>query len=173
MAEHLDAHKVATRSAHVLFLYLPRDFCHLGKIEFACQHHDIGKLRIELQCLDIADVELGREVHFLSDAAAVGHHGDVAGDDGGNARLMGSIYDGVHVVDVFAIDDGIDGEVGLDAMCLALGSDMLEVVDGKGVGGVGTHIELPDAEIHGIGASLYGGRERLPRPHGSHHLEIG
>ena len=154
MAEHLDAHTLSAWSAHILLFYLPGNLGHLCEIELTCQHHHIGKLCIEFQRLYITDVELGGEMHFLTDAAAVVHHGDITGDNGSDARLVCGIDDGVHGVDVLAVDDGVDGEVGLDAMSLALGGDMPEVVDGERVGGVGTHVELSDAEIHGVGTSL-------------------
>ena len=161
MAEHLDAHLPALRTADVFLGHLTVNLRHLTQIEFTGKHHDIGKLRIEFQRLGIADVELRGEVHLLAHRAAVGHHCHVAGDDRRDACLMGGIDDGTHGGDVVIIDDGVEREIGLDAVLLALRGNLLEVGDGEGVGGMGTHIELADAEIDGVGTRLNGGHQRL------------
>ena len=74
VAEHLDAYELALGSADVLLLYLAIDGCHLVHIEFAGKHHDIGKLGIEAQRLNVGDIELGGEMHLYADAVAIGHH---------------------------------------------------------------------------------------------------
>ena len=139
----------------MFFLYLSEDLCHLVHVQFACQHDDIGKLRIEAQGLDVRDVQLGGEVHLLSHLITIGHHGHVGGDDGRDAGLLGSVDDLVHQGDVLAVDDGIDGEVALDAVRLTFLGDVTQVVDGEHGGGVRPHVQFLDAEVDTVGSGLY------------------
>ena len=111
MAEHLDAYEFAARSCDMLLFYLLVDGANLVHIELACQDHNIGKLGVEAQCLNIGDVELGREVNLHIPLAAIGHHRHVAGDDSRYFCLGSSIDNGTHGVKVFTVDNGIDGEV--------------------------------------------------------------
>ena len=78
----------------------------------------------------------------------------------------------MHQGDVLTIDDGVDGEVALDAVFITLAGNVLQVVDGECRGRACTHIELLDAEIDGVGTSLYRCRQRLLATHRCHHLEI-
>ena len=158
---------------YLLLDNLPVYLGHLVHVELAGQHHHIGKLGIEPERLDVADVELGGEMHLLPHTAAVGHHGHIGGDDGGDAGLVGGIHDGVHGSDVLTIDDGVHGEVGLDVVATACLSDEPQVVDGEGVGRVGTHIELADTEVYTVGTCLDGGLQTLVRAYGCHDLIIG
>ena len=66
----------------MLLLNLTMDFCHLLHLQFASQHHHIGKLGIETQGLDVGDVELRGEVHFETNLSAIGHDRHVGGNDG-------------------------------------------------------------------------------------------
>ena len=136
MAEHLDAHQLTAGTADVLLLYLAVDVGHLFHLQLTCQHHHVGKLRIELQRLDVRDVQLRGEVYLHAHLAAVGHHGNVTGNDGRNLRLYGSIHYLVHRLDVLTIDNGIYREVCLHT-CLVTGSgNLAQVVDSEVVGRV-------------------------------------
>ncbi len=146
------------------------DGLHLVHAQLARQHYDVGKLCVEAQRLDVADVELGGEVHLLPHLAAVHHDGHVGGDDGGDAGLLGGAYYLAHLLEVLAVDDGIYGEVGLDVLLGAGGGDFLQVVDGEGGGRVGSHVELLNAEVYGVRSGIDGGSEAFPRAHGSHYL---
>ena len=59
MAEHLNTYQSAFRSAYILLNYLLVNLGHLVQIQFTGQYHHIGKLSVELECLDVAYVELG------------------------------------------------------------------------------------------------------------------
>jgi hypothetical protein len=59
MAEHLYAYLIAAWTADVLLFNLTENLGHLIHIKLASQHHNIGKLGVELQGLYIRDVELG------------------------------------------------------------------------------------------------------------------
>ena len=172
MAEHLDAHQLSRRTLDLLLHNLVVDVLHLPHIQFSCQHDHIGKLSIEFQRLHIRDVQLCAEVHLLSHLLAIHHHCHVASNHGRNPGFLGCIHYLVHGVDVLAIDDGVDGEIALQSRLLADGSDVLQVVDAKGTGGMRAHIELSDAEIHGIGSGMDGCRQTFSRPHRSHDFKI-
>ena len=45
-------------------LYLPQ-------IQFAGQHHDIGKLGVEPQCLYVGNAQLGGNMHLQADFSAI------------------------------------------------------------------------------------------------------
>ena len=120
----------------MLFLYLAIDVGHLLHIQFAGQHHDVGKLGIEAQGLDVRDVQLGGEVNLHAPLAAVGHHGNVAGDDRRDVCLDGGVDNLVHRLDVLTIDDGVDREVCLHATGITLCGNVAQVVNGEVVGRV-------------------------------------
>ena len=82
VTEHLDAHGLSAGAADMFLLDVAVDVGHLLHAQLACQHHHVGKLCVELQCLDVRYVELCGEVHLHAHLPAVLHHGNVAGDDG-------------------------------------------------------------------------------------------
>ena len=156
----------------MLFLYLTVDLRHLFHVQLARQHHHVGELCVELQCLDVGDVQLRGEVYLHSLLAAIGHHRHVGSDDSRYLRLLGRIDDLAHRGQVLTVNDGVDRQVGLDVVFTAGGGNLMEVVNGEMVGGVGAHVQLSDAEINDVGTSLDGRCQRVARPHGSHHFEV-
>ena len=103
---------------------------------------------------------------------AVGHHGHVGGYHGGDMGLAGGVYYLVHGGYVVIVDDGVDGEVGLDAMAVARGGYVVQVGYGKVVSRVRPHIQLPNAEIDRACSGLYGSSEALARTDRGHNLKI-
>ena len=77
MAEHLYAHRLTLRPAHMLLDDLLMQFLHLTHIQLAGQHAHISKLTVELQGFNVGYVELRREVHFHTALPAIAHHGNV------------------------------------------------------------------------------------------------
>jgi len=53
VAEHLDTYQLARGTADVLLLNLSADVGHLLHVQLAGQYHDVGKLGVEAQCLDV------------------------------------------------------------------------------------------------------------------------
>ena len=155
VTEHLDADLFPAWAANVLCLYFTIDLGYLVHIQLACQYYDIGKLGIELQGLDVRDVQLGGEMHLLSHLPAILHHSDIAGDNCRYAGLLGGIDNLMHQWDILTVNDGIHGEITLDAVFLAFTGDVAQVVDGEHGGGVGPHVQLLDAEVNTIGTGLY------------------
>ena len=51
MREHLYAHQLSGRAAKVLGQNLLVNLLHLIQVKLACQHHNVGKLGIELKSL--------------------------------------------------------------------------------------------------------------------------
>ena len=70
-------------------------------------------------------------MHLLPHLVTIGHHGHIRGDDGRDASLLGSINDLMHQGDVLTIDDGVDGEITLDTVSIALACDIAEIIDGE------------------------------------------
>ena len=161
VAEHLDADRLPFRPVDVLFQNLSVYLFHLVHVQFACQYGDICKLGVELQCVNVRDIQLRREMDFYARLPAIHHHGHVAGDDGSDAGGSGSVDDFVHRLYVFAVDDRVHRQIGLDALCLARPGNLLEVVDGEVVGRVRPHIQSADTEVDGVGSGMDGGGQRL------------
>ena len=172
MAEHFDAHQLSRWSLDLLLYNLVVDVLHLPHIQFSSQHHHIGKLSIELQRLHIRYVQLRAEVHLLSHLLAIHHHCHVASNHGRNLGFLGCIHYLVHRVEVLTVDDCIHREIALQSRFLTNGSDVLQVVNAKGTRRMGAHIELSDAEIHGIRTSMDCRRQTFSRPHRSHDFKI-
>jgi hypothetical protein len=63
-------------------------------------------------------------------------------------------------------------EISLDAVPVAGLCDLVQVVDIEVVGTVRPHVELSDAEVYRVGTGLYGGGQRLARPHGGHDFKV-
>ena len=161
MTEHLDADLLTRRAADMLGLHLTPDLGYLIHVKFTRQYHHIGKLRIEPQGLDIRDIQLCGEMYLLPHPVAIGHHGHIRGDDGGDARLFGSIDDLVHQGNILAVDDGVHRQVTLDAMLIAGGGNLLQVVDSERRGRVCPHVQFLDAEIDAVGTCLNSCCQRL------------
>ena len=172
MTEHLYAHQLTTGATDMLFLNLTIDLGHLVHTQLTGQHHHIGKLCVELQGLNIRDVQLGREVHLHTHLATVGHHGDVASNDGRYLCLDGSIHNLMHGLDILTIDDGVHSEIGLHASLITGGGDIAQVINRKVIGRMGAHVQLLHAKIHGIGSCLQGCSQRVTTAHRGHYFKI-
>ena len=159
VAKHLNAYQLTAWTSDVLLLYLSVYLRHLIHVEFSGQYHHVGKLGIEAQGLDVGDVELSREMHLHALLSAVSHNRYIAGYHRRDASLACRIYDGAHGVEILAIYYGIYGEVRFYIVFVADSSNLLQVVNGEVVGGVRSHVELSDAEVHRVGTSLDGCRQ--------------
>ena len=156
----------------MLLLYLAVDVGHLFHLQLAGQHHHVGKLRIELQRLDVRYVQLRGEVYLHTHLAAVGHHGNVAGDDSRNLRLYGSVHYLVHRLDVLTIDNGVHREVRLHACLVARCGNLAQVVNGEVVGRVRAHVQLLHSEIYRPCTSLQRCCQRVAAAHRSHYFIV-
>ena len=134
VAEHFYSDLLTAGAADVLLLDVAVNLGHLLHLQFAGQHHHVGKLRIESQRFNVGNVQLRAEVNLHAHLSTVLHYGHIAGDDGADAGLAGSVYNLVHQVDVLVVDDGVHGEVALHAVLLTGGGYLLQVVDGEGRG---------------------------------------
>ena len=156
VTEHLDTYQLSARTANALFLYLPVYVGHLRHIQFAGQHHDIGKLGIEFQRFDVADVQLGGQVYLLPYLSAVHHDGYVRSYDSGDVGFLGCIYDGTHQRKILAVDDGVYRQIALDAVCGTSLCHFLQVVNGERTGRMRPHVQVFDAEVYGVGSGFDG-----------------
>ena len=140
VTEHLYANEFSAGTADVLLHYLAVDVGYLLHVQFAGKHHNIGKLCIEAQCLDVRDIELCGEMHLLTYLSTVCHHGNVTCNNCRNACFVGSINNLVHRLNVLAIDDGVHREVCLYAMFVTLSCDIAQVVDSEMVSTMRPHV---------------------------------
>ena len=62
MGEHLDTDGLTSRADDGLLYDRLMDGSDLVHIQLTCQDHDVGKLCVEAQRLDVGDIELGGEV---------------------------------------------------------------------------------------------------------------
>ena len=131
VAEHFYTNLIAARAADMLLLNLTENLGYLVHIQLARQHHNIGKLGVELKCLDIRNVELGREVNLLTHLITIGHNGHIAGYYGRNASLFSCIDNLVHQGDILAVDDGVYRKIALYAVLIAGGGYLAQIIDSK------------------------------------------
>ena len=134
VAEHLDAHQLALRSADVLLLYLLEDVSHLVHVQLARQDNNVGKLSVELQSLGVADVELRREVNLYAHLTAVAHNSHVGSYHRRDASLLRRVDDLVHQLHILVVDDGVHGEIALHAVLCADGCYLVQVLNSEMVG---------------------------------------
>ena len=111
-------------------------------------------------------------MHLHAHLAAVSHHGHVGGDDGRHTGSHGGINDLMHRVHVLVVDDGVDRQIGLDAMRTAGRHDVVQVVKVKVIGTVRPHVELTHSKVNKVGTSLDGGGKRLTAAYRRHNLVI-
>ena len=148
------------------------NFCNLLHVQFSRKYHDVGELCVKLQSLDIADVELCAQVHFLSYLTAIKHHRHVARNDGTDASGFSGVEDGAHQFEVLPVDDGVDGQVAFDAEASRLLGNPLEVVDRKRAGRVRTHVQVLNTKVDAVGTGSYGSCQALGRAHRRHYLYV-
>ena len=156
----------------MLLLNIAVDSCHLLHVQFARQHHHIGKLCVETQCLGVGDVQLRREMHLYTLLMGILHGGDVAGDDSTHARGFGIVHYLAHQRQVFGVHHGVQRQVGLHS-CLAADTYYLVHILCREVGRrTRTHIQVLNTKIDAGGSCLYSSRQRLPAPHRRHDFYI-
>ena len=156
----------------MLLLDVAIDRGYLIHIQFARQDYDVRKLRIELQGFGVCDIQLCREVHFLTDAVGVLHHGDIAGDDSIYTYGVGFIHYLTHQRQVFGIHDGIDRQVSLHT-CFATGSyDGSHILCGEVHRRTGTHIQVLNTEIDTRSTGVYSRCQALPASYRSHYFDV-
>ena len=134
VTEHLYPHQFAHRTLNLLFLDSFIDFPYLFQVQFTRQYHYIGKLRIELQCLHVTDVQLGRKVYFLPHLIAVSHHRYIGGNHRADTGFLGRIDNPTHQFQVFIINNGVDGEVTLHSVFVTDTGYLPQIIDGKRAG---------------------------------------
>ena len=161
VTEHLDTYRLSHRTLDTLFVDGIINLAHLLQVEFTRQYHYIGKLSIKLQCLRIADVQLRRQMHLLSDLVAVRHDRHIGRNHGTDARFLCRIHNLTHQSHVLVVDNGIYRQVTLHPMLITHLSNLAQVVYGERACRTGTHVQALDSEINGIGTRMNGCSQRL------------
>ena len=147
VTEHLNTQEFAFRTADSLFFYVAMNRSHLLHIQFARQHDDIGELRIELERFGVGDIELGGEMHLLSDRSTILHDRDIGSDDGINAYGVCLVHYLAHQRQVFGIHDRVECQIGLDTRFLAPRYNRRHIICCEIDRTAGAHIEMLNTEI--------------------------
>ena len=172
VAEHLNADKFTLRSPNLFLLNHFVYFTHLSKLQFAGQYHYIGKAGIELQSLSITDIQLGRQMYFLTHFVAIRHYRYISRNHRTDACFLSRIDNGTHQSNVFIVYYGVDSKITLDTVLIAYLRNLPQIVDGKRAGRTGTHVQALNAKIDGIGTCLDGCCKGFARAHRSHYFEV-
>ena len=172
VGEHLDTDGLTSRADDGLLYDRLMDGSDLVHIQLTCQDHDVGKLCVEAQRLDVGDIELGGEVDFDTDTTRVEHGCDVGSDDSRHVGSLRRVDDLTHERKVFVVDDRIDGKIALDVMLTADRRDLIEVFGGEVIRTLRAHVEAFDTEVYGVSTRVDSRHERLIGAHGGHDFVI-
>ena len=172
MTEHFESDPLSGRAAYIFLTDHLRNLPYLIHIQFAGQHHDVGKLRIESHSGGIADIHLSGDMHLLPYLAGIQDGSHIGGDDSGDSGFLGTADDCPHRLHIGIIYHGVDREISLHPSFGAEGSDLSHIVGCEISTRTGAHIQTFDTEIYGIRTRLYSRGERFATPHGSHYLKI-
>ena len=172
MAEHLDTYQFAVRTAYPLVDYGAVYGADLVEIEFACEHYDVGPLRVKSDGLYIGDVALRGDVHLNPLAAGNHYRGDVGGYDGRDAAFAHGTAYLAALLQLVVIDYGVDGKIGLDTRGIARGGDVAQVVEREIGRRTRTHVQTLHPEIYRVGTGIDCGMQRLEAAHRRHYLKI-
>ena len=132
----------------------------------------VGPLREEFHGLAVGQVALRGDMHLHADAAGVEDRRQVGGDHGVDPCRAGAVDERVHLPQLVLVDDRVDRQIGLHPRRAGDLHDGLQIV-GREVGGrLRPHVELPHAEVDGVGAGLHGRLQRLVAAGGSHQFYV-
>ena len=155
VAEHLDANKLALRSADILFDNLIVNLANLLQVEFARKNNYIGKLCIELKCLDVRDVQLGRKMNLLTNLVAISHHCYIRCDYSRNFGLLCSINNLTHEHKILTVDNSINSQITLQSIILTNLSHLFQVVNRESAGRMRSHVQVFYTKINRICSCFY------------------
>ena len=161
VAKHFDTDQLSARSTDMFFLNLTIDLRYLFQIQFARQHHYIGKLRVKLQGFCIRDIQLRRQMHFLANLVGIAHHRHIGGNHSRNTRFLGRVDNGTHQFNILVIYDGIHRQITLHSMFVTGPGYLAQVLNGECIGRTCTHVQILNTKINRIGSRLDGCRERF------------
>ena len=100
-------------------------------------------------------------MYLHTDTTCIEHRGDIGSDDGGDPSILSGIDDTTHELEVFVIDNRIDGEVALDAVLTAYSCYAVKVFGGEVIGTLGAHVQPLDAEVYRVSPRVDRRHERL------------
>ena len=123
MAKHFNANEFAGGTANLFGFNRLCNRFNLLECEFPSEHHNVSKLREKAKRLDVRNIKLRGQMHFQPDFSAVTHHSHIGGDDGINPCGLGGVENFTHLTALFIVNDGVDGEVTLNAMLFANARD--------------------------------------------------
>ena len=145
---------------------------YLFQIQFTGKHHHICKLCIKLQSLHVRYIQLSRKVYLLTDLTGITHHRHISSNHGRNTGLFCRIHNGTHQLQIGIVDDCIYRQIALHSMFVAGTGYLSQVVNRKSIGRTGTHVQIGNTKINGIGTRLDSCRKRLAGTYRSHYLKV-
>ena len=172
VTEHLNTNLFTTRSTDIFFPDLTINLCNLLQIQFACKHHNIGKLGIKFQGFRIRYIKLSRQMHFLPDPAGIIHHCHVSSNHCRYSGCFGRIDNSTHQRNILIIDNRIDCQIAFHPVFVARPGYLTQIINGKRIGRTGTHVKVFYTKIDRIGSSLNGCRKRFARTDRRHYFKV-
>ena len=172
VGEHFYTDPLPRRAADVFGNDGLVDGLHLLQVQLPGQHHHIGPLRIETQGLYVGNAQLRGDMHLQADFPAVQDAGHVGGDDGIHPGGLGGVQRFVCCLEIFSEKGDIQRHIAADAICATDAHNFREVFPGEIIGRMGPHIQVADAEVHGIGAAFHSGGEATEVACRSHYLQF-
>ena len=142
------------------------------EIEFTGQDHHIGKLAVVTERFAVRDAQLRGDMYFQAEPPRFRDSCDVRSDYGAHARFPGRLQRLPHRSEVFVVEGYVERQVAAESVFPADIAYRLEVFRCEIVGGVRTHVEVADAEIHGVGTALDGGLQAFEIACGGHDLQL-
>ena len=134
MGEHFDTDQFAFRTFYLLFLDFFIDFMHLLQVQLTCKNHHIGKSGVKFQRFRVRDVQLGGEMHLLTDPVGIFHSRHICRNDSRYSSRLGGINNLAHQRKVFPIDYGVYRQVALYPMLLTDSHYFTQIVCSKIIG---------------------------------------
>ncbi len=87
--------------------------------------------------------------------------------------MFGGFFEqGEAELEVVVVEEGVEREVAADAGGVAAAHDLLEVFEVEGAAGAGSHVELGEAEVDGVGSGVDGGLQGGVATGGSEDFDV-
>ena len=109
---------------------------------------------------------------LLTDPTGIAHHRHISSNHGRNTGLLCRIHNGAHQLQIVIIYDRIYRQITLHPMFVTGTGNLPQVVNRKSIGRTGTHVQIGNTKINGIGSRLNSCRKRLTGTHRSHYLKV-
>ena len=111
-------------------------------------------------------------MNLLPNLVTVGKYGYITCDDGRDACFLCGITNLAHHGEVFAVNNGIYGEVRLHPALVTEFRNFAQVGNGELCGRVRTHVQTLNAEVYRVGTSFESRVKGFARTDGRHYFIV-